>query len=47
MWQQSHGLSLATVEVFDRSGHQPFFDEADLFVERVTAWLKSLASAST
>jgi proline iminopeptidase len=41
-WQQTHGLANATINILDRSGHQPFFDEPIAFVDRVAAWLQEL-----
>jgi proline iminopeptidase len=35
----SDALPDATVEIFERSGHQPFFEEPDRFAEVVTAWM--------
>jgi len=29
----------ATLHIFERSGHQPFFEEPDRFAESVTAWM--------
>jgi len=34
-------LPNATMELFERSGHQPFFEEPERFVEAVTAWMAS------
>lgn len=31
----------ATLEIFPRSGHQPFFEEPDRFAAAVTAWMAS------
>ena len=31
----------ATMEIFPRSGHQPFFEEPDRFTSAVTAWMES------
>jgi len=39
-------LSNATLQLFERSGHQPFFEEPERFVEIVRAWMaKSAVSA--
>lgn len=32
-------LPNATLEIFEKSGHQPFFEEPDRFVEKVTDWM--------
>ncbi len=32
-------LPTATLQVFERSGHQPFFEEPDCFTESVLAWM--------
>lgn len=34
-------LSNIRVEVFERSGHQPFFEEPERFTDAVTAWMAS------
>ena len=34
-------LPCATVQMFERSGHQPFFEEPDLFTARLTDWMTS------
>ncbi len=30
----------ATLQIFERSGHQPFFEQPDLFTEAVTGWMQ-------
>ena len=35
----SEGLPDATVEVFERSGHQPFFEEPDRFASALAEWM--------
>ena len=32
-------LPSATLEIYDRSGHQPFLEEPDLFASRLLAWM--------
>jgi proline iminopeptidase len=32
-------LPNATLEIFERSGHQPFFEEPERFVEALTDWM--------
>jgi proline iminopeptidase len=40
MWEGVAGrLPGATVHVFPRSGHQPFFEEPEAFAQAVTAWM--------
>jgi proline iminopeptidase len=39
-------LPLATLRIFARSGHQPFFEEPDAFAEAVTAWMASTPARS-
>jgi proline iminopeptidase len=34
-------LPNATLEIFERSGHQPFFEEPDRFAAAVSEWMKS------
>lgn len=34
-------LPTATLRLFERSGHQPFFEQPDEFAEAVTAWRRS------
>jgi pimeloyl-ACP methyl ester carboxylesterase len=34
-------LPTATIELFERSGHQPFVEEPARFVEVVTRWLSA------
>ncbi|HEY3384221.1 MAG TPA: alpha/beta hydrolase [Vicinamibacterales bacterium] len=37
-------LPHAVLQVFERSGHQPFFEEPDRFVEGLTSWMASQGS---
>jgi proline iminopeptidase len=37
-------LTTATFELFERSGHQPFFEEPQRFAEVVTAWMSQAAA---
>jgi proline iminopeptidase len=37
-------LPNATLRIFERSGHQPFFEEPDQFVEALTDWMTSARS---
>ena len=42
LWDGIPGkLPNATLEIFERSGHQPFFEEPARFVEAVTRWMKT------
>ena len=36
-------LPNATLEIFERSGHQPFYEEPDRFVDAVTGWMAGQA----
>ncbi len=36
-----HRCSDATMQIFERSGHQPFFEEPDRFTESIVAWMRS------
>jgi proline iminopeptidase len=40
-------LPTATLRVFSRSGHQPFYEEPDEFAAAVSDWIKKRGSAST
>jgi len=31
--------SAATLQLFDRSGHQPFFEEPEVFASAVAGWM--------
>jgi proline iminopeptidase len=40
LWDAIAGrLPSATLQIFDRSGHQPFFEEPDRFVAALTDWM--------
>jgi proline iminopeptidase len=39
-------LPLATLRIFTRSGHQPFFEEPEAFADAVTAWMASTPARS-
>jgi proline iminopeptidase len=40
LWEGIPGqLPNATLEIFERSGHQPFFEEPDRFVAALTEWM--------
>jgi proline iminopeptidase len=42
LWQGiAAGLPKATLRVFERSGHQPFFEEPEAFVAALTEWMAS------
>lgn len=42
LWQDvAPGLPDATLEIFERSGHQPFFEEPDRFTDVLMAWMAS------
>ncbi len=44
LWDGVAGrLPAATVHVFPRSGHQPFFEEAEAFAAAVTGWMATTA----
>jgi proline iminopeptidase len=38
-------LPNATLEIFERSGHQPFFEEPDRFVAALTDWIDTLRTS--
>jgi pimeloyl-ACP methyl ester carboxylesterase len=38
-------LASATLEIFERSGHQPFFEEPDRFVAALTDWFDTLRTS--
>jgi pimeloyl-ACP methyl ester carboxylesterase len=37
----SGGCSRGEVQIFEQSGHQPFFEEPDRFAETLSNWMAS------
>jgi len=47
LWDGVQLPPLAWVELFERSGHQPFHDEPTLFVSAIKRWLAGAEAPAT